>query len=182
MRLALYEFRDGVETAAGNQVSYDVGGGEAHFGASAFEGHGLVWELGDGAATAGGELLVHDVELDRRVKWIVRCDRIDFPPGGVAHLHTHPGPGIRYLLEGRIEIVVDGRATAYEPGGAWFESGSEPVRATAASDGETSFVRVMLLPAEWEGKRTISYVDPADAELPKLQRATVFFDRPVTLA
>ena len=34
----------------------------------------------------------------------------------------------------------------------------------------------MLLPAEWEGKRTIRYVDPADEEKPKLQRPTVFFE------
>ena len=37
----------------------------------------------------------------------------------------------------------------------------------------------MLLPLEWEGRRTISYVDPADAERPKTQRATVYFDEPV---
>ena len=35
----------------------------------------------------------------------------------------------------------------------------------------------MLLPAEWEGKRTIRYVDPDDESRPKLQRPTVFFDR-----
>jgi hypothetical protein len=33
----------------------------------------------------------------------------------------------------------------------------------------------------WAGKRTICYVDPADEEKPKLQRATVFFDEPIEL-
>jgi hypothetical protein len=42
-------------------------------------------------------------------------------------------------------------------------------------------VRVLLLPAEWEGRRTIRYVDPADELKPKLQRPTVFFDRAITL-
>ena len=51
--------------------------------------------------------------------------------------------------------------------------------ATASGSEPTAFVRVMLLPAEWEGKRTIRYVDPADEEKPKLQRPTVFFDRPL---
>ena len=37
----------------------------------------------------------------------------------------------------------------------------------------------MLLPVEWAGKRTISYVDPADAEKPKTQRATIFLEQPV---
>jgi hypothetical protein len=40
---------------------------------------------------------------------------------------------------------------------------------------------VMLLPREWEGRRTIRYVDPADEDKPKLQRPTVFFDRPLVL-
>jgi hypothetical protein len=39
----------------------------------------------------------------------------------------------------------------------------------------------MLLPGEWEGKRTISYVDPADDQKPRLQRATVFFDRRIAV-
>ena len=43
-------------------------------------------------------------------------------------------------------------------------------------------MRVLLLPQEWEGKRTIRYVDPGDEEKPKLQRPTVFFDRSITLA
>jgi hypothetical protein len=37
------------------------------------------------------------------------------------------------------------------------------------------------LPPEWEGKRTIRYVDPADEEWPKLQRATVFLEQPIRL-
>ena len=34
----------------------------------------------------------------------------------------------------------------------------------------------MLLPAEWAGKRTIRYLDPADEEKPKLQRATILLE------
>ncbi len=43
-------------------------------------------------------------------------------------------------------------------------------------------MRVLVLPAEWAGKRTIRYVDAADEEKPKLQRATVYFDHPVSVA
>jgi hypothetical protein len=39
----------------------------------------------------------------------------------------------------------------------------------------------MLVPREWAGRRTIRYVDPADEEKPKLQRATVFSEQPVRL-
>ena len=181
MRLSLYEFETGAETTGGNRVVYDVARGKAHFGAATVEGRALVWQLDATPEAAEAALLSRPVQLDPLADWIVRCDRIDFPLGGVAHLHTHPGPGIRYLLHGEIEIHTEGRSTAYGPGGAWFETGPDPVYAAASQRQETAFVRVLVLPAEWAGKRTIRYVDPADEDKPKLQRATVYFDHPVSL-
>jgi quercetin dioxygenase-like cupin family protein len=181
LRLSLYEYRDGLRAAAGERVVYDVERGEATFGSAGVAGHALAWELEGGDTGADGALLSHAVALDASEPWIARCDRIDFPPGGIAYTHTHPGPGIRYLLHGSITIRSEGTTTVYEAGEPWFESGPEPVHATAAADRETAFVRVLLLPAIWEGKRTIRYVDPADEQKPKLQRPTVFFDRPIML-
>lgn len=51
--------------------------------------------------------------------------------------------------------------------------------ATASATEDTAFVRVMLLPAEWAGRRTIRYLDPADDEKPKRQRATILLEHPV---
>ena len=51
--------------------------------------------------------------------------------------------------------------------------------AAASEVEETAFVRVLLLPREWEGKRTITYVDPADEAKPKLQRARIYLEQPV---
>ncbi|HYZ82329.1 MAG TPA: cupin domain-containing protein [Solirubrobacteraceae bacterium] len=180
VRLALYDHPDGVSGGDAQQVTYDVDQGRAHFGPVDVEGHALVWRL-EPAGTGDGALLAHDVRLDPDGDWIVRCDRVDFPPAAVAYTHTHPGPGIRYLLQGALEVRTEGRTAVYRPGEAWFESGPDPVHATAAPDGETAFVRVLLLPAEWEGRRTIRYVDPADEQRPKRQRPTVFFDRPLSL-
>jgi len=53
------------------------------------------------------------------------------------------------------------------------------VLATASATEETAFVRVLLLPAEWAGKRTIRHLDPADDERPRLQRATVLLEVPL---
>jgi hypothetical protein len=53
------------------------------------------------------------------------------------------------------------------------------VHAVAAAGGDTAFVRVLLLPREWEGRRTIRYVNPADEERPKLQRARVYLEVPL---
>jgi hypothetical protein len=111
----------------------------------------------------------------------VRCDRIDFPLAGVAYRHTHPGPGIRYLLHGEIDIHTEGHSVSYGPGGAWFESGSDPVLAEATHHQPTAFVRVLILPGEWAGKRTIRYVNPADEDRPKLQRATVLLEHRLAL-
>ena len=177
MRLSLYEHADGVETVAGSRVVYDIAADEAFFGAAAVTGPALRWELeaGGAGAAAGAALSAELAPLAGPL--LLRCDRIDFPPGGVAYRHTHPGPGIRRLLFGAIRITTGDHVSDYSPGGAWFESGPSPVHAIASATEDSAFVRVLVLPAEWEGLRTISYVDPADAERPKLQRARVYFDR-----
>jgi quercetin dioxygenase-like cupin family protein len=176
--LSFSEHPRGVELDAATSVVYDVARNEAHFGTARVDGQALVWEL---AADARPEAkLTSEVDLDAGA-WVMRCDRVDFPPGGVAYTHTHPGPGIRCLLFGSIRIESGGAAHDYGPLDAWFESGPEPVLAVAAENEPSAFVRVLLLPHEWEGKRTIRYVDAADDDKPKLQRATVFFDQPIDL-
>jgi quercetin dioxygenase-like cupin family protein len=141
-------------------------------------GSRLVWELFDeepADALAAGE-----VELGGA--WVARLDRVDFPPGGVAYRHVHPGPGIRYLLHGELTIDRgDGDPLTHRGGEAWFEGSDDPVLATASPTEDTAFVRVLLLPAEWSGKRTIRYVDPADETKPRLQRATVLSEEPLAL-
>jgi hypothetical protein len=108
--------------------------------------------------------------------WIMRCDAVRFPPGGCAFLHTHEGPGIRCLREGRIRIDTGGTSSRYEPGQAWFEAGPEPVFAQACEEQCTTFVRVMVLPAELKGKSSIRYVNEEDLEKPKSQRYKGYVD------
>jgi quercetin dioxygenase-like cupin family protein len=159
--ISVERFPAGVETDDGARVIYDVGRDEAYFGAARVDGDALVWEL----------------EPPRTGDWLVRCDRVDFPPGGVAYRHTHPGPGVRVLLRGRIRVETEGERHEYGPFESWYESGAEPVYAVASETEETAFVRVLLLPVEWEGKRTIRYLDPADEDKPKPQRARIYFER-----
>ena len=176
MRFALHEHLAGVETDAGPRVVYDLARNEAWFGGARVDGHALVWELGGDAA---GAALTAEAELDPGVDWLVRCDRIDFPPGGIAHRHVHPGAGIRRLLHGELTIDAEGTERLFRPGEAWFEGSEYPVLATASATEDTAFVRVLLLPREWKGKRTIRYLDPADEAKPKLQRATVLLEEPL---
>jgi quercetin dioxygenase-like cupin family protein len=136
----------------------------------------LVWELLDTAPADA--LVVAEVSIED--DWVTRLDRVDFPPGGVAYRHVHPGPGIRWILHGELTIDRgDGAPHTYGSGEAWFEGADDPVLATASATEDTAFVRVLLLPAEWAGKRTIRYLDPTDEDKPRLQRATVIGEEPV---
>ena len=179
MRLSLYDEPGGVETEAGNRVVYDLARNEAHFGAARVDGPALRFEL-EPEAGAGRAPLAPRSSSTRREAWLMRCDRVDFPPGGVAYRHTHPGPGIRCLLarpDPDRERRRDARATGRSSRGS--RAGRSRCWRRPPRREESAFVRVMLLPREWEGRRTISYVDPADAEKPKTQRATVYFDEPI---
>jgi hypothetical protein len=112
---------------------------------------------------------------------LFRGDSVAFPPGGTALLHRHQGPGIRCLVEGGIRVDTHGHSTSYGPGGAWFESGPEPVFAPAAADRPTRFVRVMILPGALLGKSSIQYVNEEDKAKPKSQSYKVYADMPITL-
>jgi hypothetical protein len=109
---------------------------------------------------------------------LLRADSVGFPPGGCAYLHRHQGPGIRCLIDGGIRIDTHGRSTSYGPGGAWFESGPEPVFAQGA-DRPTRFIRVMILPRGLLGKSSIAYVNEDDKARPKSQQYRIFVDAPI---
>jgi quercetin dioxygenase-like cupin family protein len=145
------------------RVVYDLERNVARRGPTRVDGPALVWEIG---VPGPGD-------------WIVRCDRVDFPPGSVAYRHMHPGPGIRRMLCGELTIDRGDVVHVYRTGESWFEGADDPVLATASASEESAFVRLLLLPAEWAGRRTIRYLDPADKERPKLQRATVLLEEPL---
>ena len=109
---------------------------------------------------------------------LLRGDSVAFPPGGCALPHRHQGPGIRCLIEGGIRIDTAGRSTSYGPGGAWYESGPEPVFAQAAQR-QSRFIRVMILPRALLGKSSLQLVDPADAGKPRAQQYQIFVDAPI---
>jgi hypothetical protein len=111
---------------------------------------------------------------------LLRGDSVAFPPGGCAFLHRHQGPGIRCLLEGGIRIDTHGGSTSYGPGGAWYETGPDPVFAQGARDRATRFIRMMILPRALLGKSSIEYLNPDDKERPKSQSYKGFADTPIS--
>lgn len=165
--------------SAATRVVYSVADGEATFSTGPVElgpGHVLCWEIGE--ETRMDSQLSARLELPEGEK-LVRCDRVDLPPGGTAYLHTHRGPGIRCLVEGRFRVQSDGFGQTVERYGAWFENGADPVEAHAVGDTTAVFVRVMILPAELLGRSSIRYVRDSDKDRPKPQRYQVFVDEPL---
>ena len=122
-----------------------------------------------------------EVDLNPGEDYLIRCDRVDIPPSGIAYTHTHQGPGIRCLLKGGFTVETQGHKTHINAGEAWFEAGPDPVLAYAPDDRPGNFSRVMILPRNLLGKSSISYVNADDASKPKLQRYTIFIDEFITI-
>ena len=97
--------------------------------------------------------LLLDAALDLQPgdDYLMRCDRVDLPPGGIAYTHAHQGPGTRCLLQGGFIVETEGHRTEIAPGEAWFESGPDPVLARAPDDRPGYFSRVMILPRALKG-------------------------------
>jgi hypothetical protein len=134
-------------------------------GAGMLSGHGAV----------SREKLTARLDTLPQGKLLLRGDSVAFPAGGCAYLHRHQGPGIRCLLDGGIRIDTHGRSTSYGPGGAWYESGPDPVFAQAA-DRPTRFIRTMILPVAYVGKSSVEYLRDEDKPKPKLQQYKMFVD------
>jgi hypothetical protein len=148
----------------------------------------LRWELstGEPELLGGNDVtsvlsLEGEPHIEPNTQYLMRCDRVDFPPGGLALTHTHQGSGIRCLQNGRIRIETQGHDFWVEPNGAWFETGSDPVFAETWKETESHFVRVMILPRGIQGKSSIRYVKPEDSDKPKSQMYQVFVDEPIEI-
>jgi hypothetical protein len=135
-------------------------------------------EVGNGRTTR--EKLSAQLDTLPTGDLLLRGDSVAFPPGGCAYRHTHQGPGIRCLIEGGIRVDTHGASTSYGPGGAWFESGPEPVFAQAAQDRPSRFIRVMVLPRALLGKSSIQYVNEDDKAKPKSQQYKIYVDTPIS--
>ena len=88
-------------------------------------------------------------------RWLFRLDQITSAAGRIADRHQHPGPGIRCLLEGAFNVQQAAEsARDLGPGDPWWETGSDTVIAWGSTQMAAKFLRGMVLPVEWEGKVT----------------------------
>ena len=99
--------------------------------------------------------VVTSLAMSEGTRWLFRLDRIVSAAGRIADRHQHPGPGIRCLLEGAFNVQQDiESARDLCPGDAWWETGSDTVIAWGSRQMAAKFLRGMVLPVEWEGRAT----------------------------
>jgi hypothetical protein len=158
-----------------------AGEGQFCLGTAKLTGHGTVWiyEAGpDGPLLAGpgvSPVLSRLIGIAAPCQRLLRADRIESTAGSVTPRHFHRGPGIRRLLYGRILGEIGTGFERIDPGNAWFESGTDPVIGSNIHDGNSAFVRVMVLPPELQGGIT-SFVatDAIEAQKPRAVQNQVF--------
>jgi len=146
------------------------------------EGSGEVWrfEVSDVATLAPPEeharlILAHPLARHAAAPFVLRMDRVDFPPEGATPKHGHAGPGIRRLVSGRLLAEVGDEAHRIDPGGAWFETGDDPVIGHAMAPG-SAFIRCMVLDAALLGRPTFRAWDAEEAAKPRSTTSRLFFD------
>jgi hypothetical protein len=98
-------------------------------------------------------VLAHLAMADKS-PWLFRLDQITSAAGRIADRHQHPGPGIRCLLEGTFNVHSVESERDLAPGDAWYETGPDTVVAWGSTQIAAKFLRGMILPVEWEGKVT----------------------------
>lgn len=75
-----------------------------------------------------------------------RVIRVHFPTGFKTPLHTHEGPGPRYVLKGKLRVEDNGKSQVYGPGDVFWETGGAmTVQAISGDDAE--MIIVELAPA-----------------------------------
>ena len=73
-----------------------------------------------GAQTGFSRAVLQDQPLSIAGRHAVTA-RADFAPGAAAGLHAHPGEEIGYILEGTVELSVEGRPTVtLKPGDVFY--------------------------------------------------------------
>lgn len=187
--LALLDGAGTVGTLSANSAAHRASGWRIAGGHVATRA--LRWELvassaepvlHSAAGFSSSLLLSAPLSLKPETQYLLRCDRVDFPPGGEAFLHTHQGSGTRCLLSGSIRIDTQGAKHTYLPLQAWFEAGPDPVHATTDPAQASAFVRTTVLPRSLlGGKSSIQYVRAEDLDRPKTQRYQLFIDAPIEL-
>lgn len=73
--------------------------------------------------------------------------RVRFPKGYKTPLHTHEGPGPRYVLRGKLKIEDNGQTNVFGPGQVFWETGAE-MTVENVGKGEAEIIIFEMAPAK----------------------------------
>jgi hypothetical protein len=113
------------------------------------EPNNLAW--GDGIASRlCMSRRIRMFELVPTSKWLFRLDCI-YNNRGSTGLHSHPGSGIRCMLQGHLRVESDKGESSdnHLTGDCWYEEGSYPLVSTSDPGETADFLRGMVLPPEY---------------------------------
>jgi hypothetical protein len=90
-------------------------------------------------------------ELVPTSKWLFRLDCIVDNEGSTG-LHSHPGSGIRCMINGQLRVRSDKGESSdnFKPGDHWYEEGAYPLVSTTDPGNKATFLRGMVLPPEYD--------------------------------
>lgn len=74
-----------------------------------------------------------------------RTIKVVFSKGYKTPLHTHEGPGPRYVVKGKLKVEQQGQSHEYGPGEVFWETG-DSMTVENVGDGEAEMVIVELAP------------------------------------
>jgi quercetin dioxygenase-like cupin family protein len=112
------------------------------------EARGITSKVGIEEVVSG-----HLAELNGRFK--LRATEVTFAPGADLGVHHHVGPGIRYVLSGKVTFTQGGTATTYQAGDYFYESGNIAHTAQNKTKLPLRILFFEVLPADWAGPTVI---------------------------
>jgi quercetin dioxygenase-like cupin family protein len=95
----------------------------------------------------------HLAELNGKFK--LRATEVTFAPEADLGVHHHVGPGIRYVLSGKLTFTQAGKATIYQAGDYFYELGNVAHTAQNKTKAPLRVLFIEILRADWAGATVI---------------------------
>lgn len=101
----------------------------------------------DGAKPLKNNLLLQNTSLPSS-EFSTKVRTITWPVGYTSKVHSHAGPGPRYVLRGTVQITENGQSSEYSAGEVFWYSAKYPHQAKNVDSVETQVLIIELLPHE----------------------------------
>ena len=99
--------------------------------------------------------VVYSHLTDLNGKFKLRATEVTFAPQADLGVHHHVGPGIRYVLSGKLTFTQAGKATIFQAGDYFYESGNIAHTAQNKTKAPLRVLFVEILPADWADSTVI---------------------------